>query len=206
MCSGEDSGAVWDFERALGVVSVDDRISQDDESARDNVRRRSGAPRGPTRETQIQGDIRSNTREVSNRTLECRSGCRTSRPVDTGTPRNACVRASYVAPGGERKFPRTARVRGRTATGELRRAVSPRVKPMRARQARARALPFVIDAPSRRDGRRTEGKSLPQRTTLAVKAHRFLSASDSCRLRRGREGRRPAETGPSGYVLEGPSC
>lgn len=42
---------MWDFERALGVVSVDDRISQDDESARDNVRRRSGAPRGPTRET-----------------------------------------------------------------------------------------------------------------------------------------------------------
>ena len=41
---------MWDFERALGVVSVDDRISQDDESARDNVRRRSGARR-PTRET-----------------------------------------------------------------------------------------------------------------------------------------------------------
>ena len=39
-----------------------------------------------------------------------------------------------------------------------------------ARQARARALPFVIDAPSRRDGRRTEEKRLPQRTTLAVKS------------------------------------
>ena len=38
------------------------------------------------------------------------------------------------------------------------------------------------------------------------KLSRFLSASDSCGLRRGREGRRPAETGPSGYALEGPSC
>lgn len=47
--------------------------------------------------------------KISNRTLECRSGCRTSRPVDAGTPRNACVRASYVAPGGEPKnFPHGA--------------------------------------------------------------------------------------------------